>query len=103
MKNNNRYGNLLAVNNRSLQDLHCVLGFDFCKPFDVLQINEKYTVKKIEKAALNIGHNSKTSKIALCTRDKETPWRKDFCLVTIDGGKVNTEYKTPYHSVGRGL
>lgn len=98
---------LLTVDNKALQDLHTVCGFDFCAPFGVYQIKGRYTVKQVEKIVAVDGYNTGNAVIAVCTRDTSRAaygWSCDFQLVTIKrGGGFEIDYKTPYHHKGRGL
>ena len=97
---------LLTVNNHGLQDLHTVLGLDFCAPFDAWTINGKFTLNQITNEASKRGYNCRNSVIAVCTRDKSRArygWSCDFNIATVDGGKLEIEYRTPYHDSGRGL
>lgn len=91
---------ILSVDRHAMQDLHTVLGFDFCKPFSSWYIDGRFTVKQIEKEAEKRGHDNAV--IAICARDRHG-WNKDFSLATTCGGVVSIDYKTPWYSKGRGL
>ena len=45
---------LLQDSPHAMQDLHQVFGFDFCKPFKILQFTGSYTVNQIRKKDLEV-------------------------------------------------
>lgn len=99
---NNSIALLLSVNKCAMQDLHSVLGLDFCKPFDVFTIRGKYTVKQIQKEAERRNYNLSSSVVAVCTRDRAKEkygWSCNFHLVEIkQSGNIENEYRLPYRS-----
>ena len=99
---NNSIALLLSVNKCALQDLHSVLGLDFCKPYDVFTIRGKYTVKQIQKEAERRNYNLSSSVVAVCTRDRAKEkygWSCNFHLVEIkQNGNIEHEYRFPYRS-----
>lgn len=89
---------LLKVNNKALQGLHHLIGYDFQQPHTIIKHEGKFTYKSI----INQIENPKDQEISLLIRT--IPNKNNFSsiydtlhIITIDQtGKIQTEYKHGY-------
>lgn len=94
---------LLSTGKYGLNDLHDVLGFDFCAPFGAYMVKGRFTIKQVEKLIGADGYNYGNSVIAICTRDKSKSWEKRFHLVTFTHSAISICARIPYRADGWGL
>lgn len=81
-----------------MKSLHDVFGFDFCAPFEVVELNGRFTLGKLEKQLKEAGHTAETSVIAVCIADSASSYRNYYHLATVEkGGKINVEYRPPHY------
>lgn len=75
---------LLIFNNRVLQGLHYVKGYDFTKPFDVVSGNGSFTLNKIKKECASLGIELENVVATLLIKhEKNALFHKELYIVDI--------------------
>lgn len=91
---------LLQDSPHAMQDLHQVFGFDFCKPFKILQFTGSYTVNQIRKKVIEAGLTPEYSKIVILTKEgKENYYHSYYYYVVEIRNYIDykIDFKFPYH------
>ena len=75
---------LLSLNNKALQCLHYVKGYDFTKPFDVVSGNGSFTINKIKKECSALGIDIENVVATLFVKHKSCAcFSRDLTIVAI--------------------
>ena len=75
---------LLSLNNKALQGLHYIKGYDFTKPFDVVSGDGSFTLNKIKKECSALGIDTEnTIATLLIKHNKNTLFNKELYIVDI--------------------
>ena len=94
---------LLQDSPHAMQDLHQVFGFDFCKPFKILQFNGSYTVNQIKKAVLAEGMVPDNGIIVILTKEGKANycWSYHYNVIKLENNGYEIDFRFPYHKTGR--
>ena len=86
MMKNKTIKNLLATDHNALKALHDVMHYDYNKPFNVFQIDGRFTVSKIEKMTAEKGYNPFKDTIVVLTIGGNGWRRNHLCNIKLQGG-----------------
>lgn len=80
----NNVEKLLSLNNKALQGLHYIKGYDFTKPFDVVSGDGSFTLNKIKKECSALGIDTEnTIATLLIKHNKNALFNKELYIVDI--------------------
>ena len=80
----NNVEKLLKLNNKALQCLHYVKGYDFTKPFDVVSGNGSFTINKIKKECSALGIDIENVVVTLFVKHKSCAcFSRELTIVAI--------------------
>lgn len=80
----NNVEKLLSLNNKALQGLHYIKGYDFTKPFDVVSGDGSFTLNKIKKECSALGIDTENSVATLLVKhNKNALFHRELQIVDI--------------------
>lgn len=86
---------LLETNRIYLQALHACLGLDFNKDMFVMEIEGKYTINSILKAAADAGYTPNKNIFVILSRTTNFSYYSRFTAITIDkNGNTDNDFST---------
>lgn len=77
--------NLLAENRKALQFLHCAIGFDFCKPYTIIEGSGRFTLNTLEKSYTERGISTDNCEAVLFIKDNRRWYNDNIHVVRVGG------------------